>query len=182
MKSQTAEIIDLQSIVKTEKNFLSDMFFKKLKNIVEGYNFQWYFQNATVPNYKKEPKDNFMFTHNLFREGRKSSDWFETFEPIIYAINEKVKVNQLIRMKLNLYTNQHKNIKHASHQDFEDKENENPTIGLFNFTTCNGGTNINKKVYQSKENEILIYDNKLKHFGITQTHTPIRIVLNIGWK
>jgi len=181
MKSQTAEIINLQSIVKKEDNFLSDMFFKKLKNIVEGYHFQWYFQNATVSDLQKEPQNNFMFTHNLFREGKKASDWSVTFEPIIYAINEKVKVKELVRMKLNLYTNQHKNIKHAPHQDFEDPENENPTIGLLNFTNCNGGTNIDKTVYNSKENEILIFDNKLKHFGITQTDTPIRIVLNIGW-
>ena len=182
MKSQTAEIIDLQSIVKKEDNLLPNMFFKKLKNIVEGYNFQWYFQNATVPNLKKEPKDNFMFTHNLFVGGKKTSSWFETFEPIIYAINEKVKINELIGMKLNLYTNQHKNIKHASHRDYADPTNQNPTIGLFNFTTCDGGTNINKKIYQSKENQILIFDNKLKHFGITQTDNPTRIVLNIGWK
>ena len=85
-------------------------------------------------------------------------------------------------MKLNLYTNQHKNIKHASPRDYADPTNQNPTIGLLNFTTCDGGTNINKKIYQSKENQILIFDNKLKHFGITQTDNPIRIVLNIGWK
>ena len=41
-------------------------------------------------------------------------------------------------------------------KEIEDTENENPTIGLFNFTTCNGGTNIDKKVYQSKENEIFL--------------------------
>lgn len=182
MKSKTAEIIDLQSIVKKEENLLPNMFFNKLKDIVEGYNFQWYFQNATVPNYKKEPLNNFMFTHNLYNDNKQLSNWFPTFEPILYYINEKYKINQLLRMKLNLYTNQHKKIKHGSHQDFPEQQDENIKIGLFNFTTCDGETNIDKKIYKSKKNELIVFNNTEKHYGITQTNTPTRIMLNIGWK
>jgi len=178
---KTAEIIDLQKVATKEDNLLPKIFLDKLENILKGNNFQWYFQNATVPNIKKESLNNFMFTHNLYND-RQLSDWFPTFEPILYYINEKFKINQLLRMKLNLYTNQHRKIKHGSHQDFPNQQNENIKIGLLNFTTCDGGTNINKEVYKSKENQLLVFNNTEKHFGITQTNTPTRIVLNIGWK
>ena len=92
------------------------------------------------------------------------------------------KQESLLRMKLNLYTNQHKNINHTSHIDFEEKTKEDVKIGLLNFTNCNGGTKINKKIYKSNSNELIVFDNKKKHNGITQSDTPNRIILNIGWK
>ncbi len=55
-------------------------------------------------------------------------------------------------------------------------------LGLFNFITCNGGTKINKKLFNSNSNELIVFDNKFKHHGITQTDTPTRINLNIAWK
>jgi len=179
-----ADVVNIIPMVRQHQLLLPQMFFDKLTTILNSNNFQWYFQNATVDtNFKKESKNNFMFTHNLFmRDAGKTSDWFNTFEPILYSINEKIKVNELLRMKLNLYTNQHRKIKHASHCDFSDEKDKGIKTGILNFTTCNGGTTIENKIYNSKENELLIFNNGLKHFGITQTDTPIRIVLNIGWK
>ena len=167
-------------MIKKEKDFLPHIFFSKLKNIVSGNIFQWYFQYGTnLPT--KESVDNFMFTHTLyFKES--NSEWFPIFEPILYFMDEKYKVEQLLRMKLNLYVNQHKKLKHDPHLDFPDMLDQNVKIGLLNFTTCNGGTNINKETYDSKENELIVFDNKLEHYGITQTNKPTRIVLNIGWK
>ena len=89
---------------------------------------------------------------------------------------------KLIRMKLNLYTNQNKKILHARHTDFEDpngKPYDKFTTTIFNFTTCNGGTIIDDKEYVSKANQALIFNNQIEHQGFTQTDTPIRIVLNI---
>mgnify|MGYP003118435730 FL=1 len=168
-------------MVKKEENLLPKIFLDKLVNILEGYNFQWYFQKSTLDE-KKESLNNFMFSHNLYFNNKELSNWFSIFEPILYYINEKYKINQLLRMKLNLYTNQHKKIKHSSHQDFINREDEDIKIGLLNFTTCDGGTNINNKVYGSKRNELIVFDNYEKHYGITQTNTPTRVILNIGWK
>ena len=33
-----------------------------------------------------------------------------------------------------------------------------------------------------QNHELIVFDNKLEHYGITQTNKPTRIVLNIGWK
>ena len=173
-------------MVKQEKNLLPSMFFDKLKNLVTGDEFPFYFHKETVHHTVKEPASHFMFNHNLFMPDQgKTSSWFEMFEPIIYFLNEKIKVNKLKRMKLNLYTNQNKKITHGSHIDFQDVNkipDKGTSIAIFNFTTCNGGTKIGKKIYASNANEALIFNNELKHCGITQTNTPIRIVLNIGWE
>ena len=175
-------------IIRQHKDFLSKMFFEKLSNIVNGNNFQWFFNNSSL-DHTKPPfvkNDNFMFTHTFFREEQgRASDWFDTFEPILYSINEKVKVNKLMRMKLNLYTNQNKKVMYGSHCDILDEKNKplkDVNTALLNFTTCNGGTKIGNKTYNSKANELLIFNNATKHSGITQTDTQKRIVLNINWR
>ena len=103
----------------------------------------------------------------------------------MYSINEEIKVNQLIRMKLNLYTNQGKNITYCEHCDNIDKNNnivKDSHTAVLNFTDCNGGTKVNKKIYKSNENEILMFKNTVKHSGVSQTDTKIRVVLNINWR
>jgi hypothetical protein len=178
---------DIVGLTMNEQNFLPKMFFDKLSEIVNGDEFQWFFNNSDLTDDTKTPIENFMFTHCFFREEQgKSSDWFNIFEPILYFINEKVKVNKLIRMKLNLYTNQNKKIMHLPHWDYSNTETKKPlkdvTAALLNFTTCNGGTKIGDKIYASKANELLIFNNTIKHSGIIQTDTPTRIVLNINWR
>jgi len=183
----TADIINITPKVRQEKNFLSQMFFDKLSTILNGSDFQWFFNPSSLAPLKHPfIKDtDFMFTHTLFKDKDKKSGWFELFEPILYSLNEKIIVNELLRMKLNLYTNQNKKINHTIHWDSVD-EKGNPdkdvNIAILNFTSCNGGTKINEKIYASNRNEVLIFNNLLQHQGIIQTDVPIRIVLNIGWK
>ena len=191
-------------MVKQEKNLLPLMFFNKLKNLITGDTFPFYFYKQSLsPTDRKEHASHFMFVHNLFALPQgETSNWFETFEPILYFLNEKIKVKELLRMKLNLYTNQNKKITHGSHLDFADANKKtkkgSTTSGLYpfnlrhakkginiailNFTTCNGATKIGEKIYSSNENEALIFSNELAHCGIVQTNTPTRIVLNIGWR
>ena len=95
-------------------------------------------------------------------------------------------LNQLSigRMKLNLYTNQGKRINHSKHYDLNDKETRQPlsnvNITLLNFNTCNGGTVIDNKKYLSKENQAIMFNNTIEHYGFTQTNSDRRIILNIA--
>tara|TARA_R100000656_G_C3903649_1_gene119347 strand:+ start:75 stop:548 length:474 start_codon:yes stop_codon:yes gene_type:complete len=157
------------------------MLFDKLNHMVCGKEFSWYFNDHTLDKKDSgiESRNHFMFTHYLFGNGEQLSDHFPFFEPILYTINETHKVSELLRMKLNLYTQQHKNYHHAAHTDWSPEDNIK--VGILNFVTCNGGTKIDGKIYKSRKNEMLICNNK-RHNGITQTDTPIRVVLNICWK
>ena len=170
--------------IRREKNFLPSIFFNKLKNLITGRYFPWYFLKQTVFYPSAEQDKHFMFHHLLYStQGSLTySDYFKDFEPILYFLDSKTKIKKLLRMKLNLYTNQNKIIEHASHTDINNKLIPNPhaTISLLNFVNCNGGTNVEGKKYSSKENELLIFNNLNKHSGIVQTDTQTRIVLNIA--
>ena len=170
-------------MVRVEKDFLPSLYFDKLKNMVESNNFNWFFQSQTVTNPFVEEDNNFKFSHNLFAfEKGKNSEAFKEFEPIVYFLSNKIKIKQLLRMHLNLYTNQNKRIEHVSHYDIDErgKPKQNVTVSVMNFTTCNGGTIIRDKKYPSHENEVLIFNNLNKHSGVVQTDTHTRIVLNIA--
>ena len=126
-----------------------------------------------------------MFTHLLYnKDYNGKSVFFETFFPILYFLEGHISINNLYRMKLNLYPNQGKKIIHAKHVDLTSeatkKPLENCTITILNFTTCNGGTIIGEEKYLSKGNQALSFDNKIEHQGFTQTDTPRRIILNIA--
>ena len=170
-------------MVEVVSNFLPPEHFSNLTKIVHGNEFQYYFQRNSVGG-AMEPLENFMFSHILYDDEAARSDWCTEFLPVLDKVdaNNKKIFTKLLRMKLNLYTNQNKKIIHASHHDYSDRLNENIKIGLFNFTSCDGGTTIDGKDYQSNANEIILFDNKLKHNAIVQTNTPIRIVLNIVWQ
>jgi len=179
---------DLQTTkqkIRIEKNFLPSIFFNKLKNLVTSQYFSWYFFKQTIFYPGIKPDNHFMFSHVLFTNDKSSrpSNHFNDFEPILYFLDGKIKLKGLIRMKLNLYTNQNKIIEHVSHTDIpKDKLTPDPypTISILNFVTCNGGTKVEGKKYPSNENELLIFNNVNKHAGIVQTDTQTRIVLNIA--
>ena len=171
--------------IQIKDNFLPDLFFNKLSNIFNNtglHKFNWFWSHNSDEN-DSSGDGHFMFTHILWDfEIGKSSPHFTTFEPILYFLDKHVKVTQLRRMKLNLYTNQGKRIDHAEHYDCTDKTNvphKHHNITILNFNTCNGGTVIKNKEYKSVKNQAIIFDNTLKHYGIVQTDTPKRIVLNI---
>jgi len=170
--------------IRIEKNFLPSIFFDKLKDLVTGRYFPWYFLKYTVSDAGVKQDKDFMFYHILYNTDGSltSSDYFKDFEPILYFFDGKIKIKKLLRMKLNLYTNQNKIIEHASHTDINNKLIPDPhaTISLLNFVNCNGGTKVEGKKYPSKENELLIFNNLNKHSGIVQTDTPTRVVLNIA--
>ena len=165
-----------------KKNLLPARYFNKLKHLVTGSAFPWYFSNQTVSYPGVKEDKHFMFVHGLYNTIPPApiSHLFKEFEPILYFLDFPIK--ELLRMKLNLYTNQNKKIKHVRHTDVYDEKNkprENVTLSILNFITCNGGTIIKDKKYPSNENELLIFDNLNKHSGVVQTDTPTRIVLNI---
>jgi hypothetical protein len=177
---------ELKKVLNTriKKNLLPSIYFNKLNQLVMGRGFPWYYLNQTVSYPGVKQDDHFMFVHVLYNTTPKTptSTFFKEFEPILYFLDYPIK--ELLRMKLNLYTNQNKKIKHVRHTDIYDYDKNRPrekvTLSLFNFVTCNGGTLINKKKYSSNANELVIFDNAHKHSGIVQTDTQVRVVLNIA--
>ena len=175
-------------MVKIIDQLLPDVFYNRLLKILddEDKSLNWFWNSKTAEYQNGKPIDNnFMFTHLLYnKDVNGKSPFFETFFPILYFLEGHIPINNLCRMKLNLYPNQGEKIIHAKHIDLTDgktkKPLENCTITILNFTTCNGGTIIGKKKYLSQGNQALSFDNKMEHQGFTQTDAQRRIVLNIA--
>ena len=107
------------------------------------------------------------------------------FEPIKYFISQESNFTKFLRIKANLYTNQGKKIKHRKHHDWTDANNKpdkDVKICILNFTSCNGGTVIKDKEVQSKENQMIFFNNTDEHYGITQDDVDSRILLNIVYR
>ena len=182
-------------MVKVIADLLPKLYFNKLKYLLGGNpdkdineksKFNWFWNDFTSSDGKGNAIDNnFMFTHVIWNSGTANqSPYFETFCPIVYFISQHIPVKDVVRIKLNLYTNQNKKIIHAKHVDINDtktnKPLENCNITVLNLTTCNGGTIVKDKEYISKANQAITFDNHTEHQGFTQTDTSRRIVINIA--
>jgi len=109
--------------------------------------------------------------------------------------HQKQKTEHLIKMKLNLYPNEGKQVQHGTHKDIysahiplspkhmtrmgEDVLDKTTLTSVFNFHTCNGYTCIGKEKIPSVANQIVIF-NQTEHYGVTQSDIPRRIVFNMN--
>tara|TARA_R110000787_G_scaffold72498_1_gene161665 strand:- start:164 stop:691 length:528 start_codon:yes stop_codon:yes gene_type:complete len=146
--------------------------------------FPWYFarHNLYPDNQENHASDCFNFTHNFFVNGQPSSDFFYLVEPIVKYIKKQYNnIESILRIKANLYTNQHMNVEYDEHIDQIHLGEKECLVGLFNVTSCNGGTVVNKRKYPSVSNQLLIFDN-VSHYGITQTNTQTRMCINFNFK
>jgi len=145
--------------------------------------FPWYYQNQTT---KGSADNEFMFTHTFFHNNSRNSermwDILDITTKVAHLSNSENK--KLMRIKSNLYTNQGKNIEMHPHRDYVDLDYDFKT-SVFNLDTCNGGTVLlidNQEVLiPSVENQLIVMNGNIKHFGITQTDKKTRVVLNYNF-
>jgi len=171
-----------ETIVK--ENFLFPSFFKRLTVLIESQFLEWRFEKETV----YQAKDNHMFfAITLFDQGTNvlNGPHKLIFEPILYFINQEVDFKEVLRMKMNMYVNHTVQHVHQKHTDItQGGDGKTPMKGLvtaiFNFTDCDGFTQIEDTKYPSKANSIIIFDGNKKHCGATPTNAKKRVVLNIN--
>ena len=104
--------------------------------------------------------------------------------------DENLGGTKLVRMKMNCYPSQDRQVDHGIHTDILAGGKPDPTVvtSVFNFHTCNGSTTLfdkdkdgnytKKLVVPSVENSMIMFNNPTPHFGTTQNDTQTRIVLN----
>ena len=171
-------------MVKVDKDVLSKGRTEMMEHIMlSSKKFPWYFarHNLYHENQKHHNSDDFMFTHIFFNDGVINSEYFNLVEPIVEYIKEQYDDISIIRIKANLYTNQHINFEYSEHTDQEWLGETDCLIGIFNIISCDGGTVVDGKTYPSVSNQLLLFDN-VPHYGITQTDTQTRICINFNFK
>jgi hypothetical protein len=169
-------------------NLLPEEDFKKIQEVLNSDNFYWYFKTSSLKENHIEDVDKFMFTHLLQSYVHiNNSIFLNNFNIISLTLCKKYNFTEVLRMKLNLYPNQKKNVYHTKHYDIYDiAENKKPVKNIvnciYNFTTCNGGTVIGDTTYPSIANQAIVFSNDLQHQGFSATDVQARIVLNIVFK
>ena len=177
--------------LKVVDNFLPPRIFNRLLKIVESNSFSWWWNDDTSIDPVTKKGDNlFMFSQLLFHNakmphGPGSHPLYPAFQVIEDYQADICPFKEVMKLKLNLYPNQGKNISHTRHIDFYEGDQIDKRIitSVFNFHTCNGSTVVeidgkNNNI-PSKANRLILFDNTW-HYGITQSDIPRRIVLNLN--
>ncbi len=177
-------------MIKVVNDFLPQPIFQHLLSVVESENFNWKWQNHSTPGDNKFKFGKIIFTHpSLSGKEFKDDELMPLFEPFVELQKEhqSYRTQHLLKMKLNLYPNEGKQVQHGIHKDIVDNNLPNDvvdslvTTSVFNFHTSNGYTCRGKEKVPSVANQIVVF-KQTEHYGVTQSDTPRRIVLNMNVK
>lgn len=157
-------------MVKLKRNFLDKVAFKNLNEVVLGHLFQWYIQGVNDAKDKHK-----QFVHIFYIDNNISSNHFDVLRPLLY----KLKIENLIRIKLNLLTKTNKIIEHKYHQD---SSYPNAMTSILYLNTNNGYTRFKNEKIKSKANTLITFPSNTFHSGTTCTDEEFRLVLNIVYQ
>ena len=122
-----------------------------------------------------------IYFNNLLWKGYQSLDYncvksphFEIVLPLLNKINN---IKSLIRVKINCYLKGLEQKKHLDHRDLPFSHYG----GLFSLNTCDGGTWIGDKKYDSVENRLVIFDAGQPHASSNTTNSDVRMNINMNW-
>ena len=161
-------------------NFLSDDDFVKLQSVMFSDAFPWYYVNHKVmdkEDYGFDPKYNFQFVHNFYKDYAPRSAHYDLLIPLI----EKINPSSLLRIKGNLTTRTKEIVEYGNHRDYEIK-NESLKTAVFYINTNNGYTLFeNGDKVDSVENRLVIFDTPMLHTGTSCTDEKTRVLLNFNF-
>jgi hypothetical protein len=162
--------------------FLEEKELEKIDFLFSETNLPWFFNASSIyahgdPNAQDDKK--FMFTHMFMFEGKVNSDFYPVIEPIINKLKTIINFNLIYRIKANLYTNQGKHIEHTPHQDLN-RLGKKYYTAIYFINSNNGKTIIKDIEIPSIKNTLLLFDGDTDHYGVTQTNTQTRMVININ--
>ena len=159
--------------MKVHKNFLSKEEFDKIKEILLGPNFSWFYNSKILSD--SQPLNTFQFTHTFFKDYLIQSNYFNLLKPIM----DKIKCLSLLKIKANLLTKTNTNIDYGFHTDYYD---DRVTTGILYINTNDGYTKFKDGVVEkSEENKYVEFNSKLFHSGSSCTNDNIRVVINFNY-
>ena len=167
-------------------NFLPEDFCDKLYKTFTSNEFTWSYYDSITAGDEDKTK-HFYFVHTFFIENKINSEFFV---PLIVPIISRMKHTKLLRAKVNLYTNQNKEIEHFPHYDswwnyglHLPEARNNMIVSLYSINDNNGYTlftDTGEKAY-SKRNRIVFFNGDIKHQSTVQTDTNVRLNINFNY-
>ena len=152
-------------------NYLKKEDYTNLRQMLESYNFPWYFYLHTAN--KTNDIFNYQFIHLFYRDNVPNSDYFDILKPLIKQINPI----SLIRVKANLNPISHKLVKFDKHIDQPIK----CKVAIYYINDNNGYTVVGKEKIKSKSNRIVFFNSNLEHYGTNSTNCKNRMLINFNY-
>ena len=152
-------------------NFLPTEEFTHIKNLIMSHQFPWFYNDYISG--KEDPPSFYYFTHTLYSEPGRISDWFYLFNNFL----KKIECKSIMRMKANLHLQQNIKRKNKPHTDF----NFSHKACLFYLNSNNGATYFGKKSVLPKENRAVFFDPSIKHNSSECTDAKRRVNININY-
>ena len=154
-------------------NFLDKESFIKIKDLVESFNFPWYYQRDINSHHSKKDLDCYFF-HFIYSDFQIRSSFFNIIAPIL----DKIECKSLIRIKCNLYPRTEKFEIHKKHVDYPFKHKG----AIFYINTNDGFTILENDIkIESIENRILFFDSSENHSSTSTTNEKSRININFNY-
>ena len=152
-------------------NYLPESEYLKIKEILESFNFPWfYFNGKVIPNNKLF---DFGFSHTFYIHNKPNSEFLNILDPII----NKIEPLSLIRIKANLNPISKDLIEFKEHTDQQFK----CKAAIYYVNDNNGYTMIGDKKVESKGNRIVMFNANTKHYGTNSTNCNNRVVINFNY-
>jgi alpha-galactosidase/6-phospho-beta-glucosidase family protein len=157
-------------------NFLEINDFNRIKDILMGQYFPWYFNDFVLDEEDKKIKQ-YQLVHNFYNDYTQTSNYLEVLEPII----SKIKPLELLRIKANLNPIAENQIEHGYHVDYENSLSNQKTA-VFYINTNNGYTLFEDGTkVESVENRFVSFKTSINHTGSTCTNENRRVLINFNY-
>lgn len=160
-------------------NFLPKERYKKIYKTLLSRKFPWYVSNIiSETSFKDNQMLNVQFKSTFYTGNSKVADNDKGLD-LVDPILKKINPTKIYRIKANLTVGRNNPECTSFHID-----SSNPGLtGIYYVNTCNGYTLFeeSKIKVESVANRMLIFDNKLRHTGVTCTDSKFRVVINFNW-
>ena len=151
--------------MKIQDNYLDSENFNKLREVIMGDNFPWYYSDGVV-----HIGDGRYQLINSFQTG----DSLSIVAPLLYAMG----VTKISRIKANWQSKTDNIIENPFHTYGDVVCN----TSIFYMNTCDGYTKFEDgTIVNSVENRFLTFPSQTKHCGTTCTNASRRIVINFNY-
>ena len=149
---------------KVVDNFLSNEDFQRIQNTILSNKFIWFYSDCV-----SKPNDgNFQFSSMLTWD--KNDKFVNLFE-------EKIKIEKVIRAKIN---QNHRTKKLVIHEPHVDQHFDSKAMILY-INTNNGYTYFGDNKVYSEANRAVFFDANIPHGGTTCTDQKRRVVFNLNY-
>ena len=161
------------------KNFLSEEFFKKIKNHITTPDFPWRRRDSALNSFmvaadKERP---IYFTYCFYNSMISQSEFYE---PWMIPILNQLHAVAPIQVRANMFISALFK-KSSWHADYNFK----CKTAILYLNDCDGGTELkidNKVTFiKADANKILVFDTLIQHRAITSKKEPIRYIINFNY-